>query len=593
MTKTRMSSYFQFKSIQSTIAVAFSCLIVFTIAVPALMSYSLSADAVEKNSREYTYLLIDQVNTNIETYINYMENISQMVLSSYDIKEYLRTQAPEGRQNRDQRVQKISSQLGSVLSMRKDISSILIFGNHGEVIPYNLNIMLNPYVNPNEQSWYKQALEAQGQVVISSSHVQNIIKDEYNWVVSLSRELRSEDGQEKLGVLLVDLNYSVINDLCNKIRLGKKGYIFILDPNGSIVYHPQQQLIYSNLKSELIEEVLAAGSGSFVTSKGGSSRIYTIKESNNTGWKIVGVAYVDELVTNKKEIQTSIILGGILFLIIAVVLSIVISLHISRPIKLLADSMKMIEKGNFDTQVDVNSSNEIGQLGLRFNRMTAKIKELMIQNIQEQELKRKSELKALQAQINPHFLYNTLDSIIWMAEVKKAGEVVLMVSSLAKLFRISLSKGDEIISIRNEIEHIKSYLTIQKMRYKDKLDFEVEVDDSILSYKTIKIILQPLVENSIYHGIKNKDGAGLVRITGSRVGDKIVLSVIDNGIGMAPETLEALLQKPVSSEQGSGMGVNNVNQRIKLYYGEEYGLQYESEPDQGTAVHIWLPVREQ
>jgi two-component system sensor histidine kinase YesM len=131
------------------------------------------------------------------------------------------------------------------------------------------------------------------------------------------------------------------------------------------------------------------------------------------------------------------------------------------------------------------------------------------------------------------------------------------------------------------------------MRYKDKLDFEIEVEDSILSYKTIKIILQPLVENSIYHGIKNKDRAGLVRITGSRVGDKIVLSVIDNGIGMAPETLEALLQKPVSSEQGSGMGVNNVNQRIKLYYGEEYGLQYESEPDQGTTVHIWLPMREQ
>jgi two-component system sensor histidine kinase YesM len=255
--------------------------------------------------------------------------------------------------------------------------------------------------------------------------------------------------------------------------------------------------------------------------------------------------------------------------------------------------MKMIEKGNFDTQVDVNSSNEIGQLGLRFNRMTAKIKELMLQNVQEQELKRKSELKALQAQINPHFLYNTLDSIIWMAEVNKSKEVVLMVSSLAKLFRLSLSKGDEIIPIRNEIEHIKSYLTIQKMRYKDKLDFEIQVDDHILSYKTIKIILQPLVENSIYHGIKNKDGVGLIRITGTQVGNKIVLSVIDNGIGMTPETLEALLQKPVPSEQGSGMGVNNVNQRIKLYYGEEYGLQYESEPGQGTTVHIWLPMREQ
>ena len=254
--------------------------------------------------------------------------------------------------------------------------------------------------------------------------------------------------------------------------------------------------------------------------------------------------------------------------------------------------MKEIEKGNFDIQVNIESSNEIGQLSKRFNRMTTVIKELMFQNITEQELKRKSELKALQAQINPHFLYNTLDSIIWMAEGKKSEEVVEMVAALARLFRISISKGQEMISIANEIEHIKSYLTIQKMRYKDKLDFEIDVDKQILGNKVFKIILQPLVENSIYHGIKNNAGVGIVRITGRIVDERILLQVIDNGIGMSKESIRHMFEKTEKSVNGSGIGVSNVNQRIRLYFGDPYGITFESELGQGTTANIWLPILE-
>ena len=221
--------------------------------------------------------------------------------------------------------------------------------------------------------------------------------------------------------------------------------------------------------------------------------------------------------------------------------------------------------------------------------MIEKIKELMLQNNKEQELKRKNELKALQAQINPHFLYNTLDSIVWMAESKKSEEVVLMTSALAKLFRTSISKGEEVISINNEIEHIKNYLIIQKIRYKNKLDFEIDVDDEILHNKVLKIILQPLVENSIYHGIKNKDGIGIITIKGRRIQDKILLQVIDNGTGMTPAEIDKVFNKK-GRQSGSGIGVYNVNQRIKLYYGDEYGLGYESEIDKGTIVSVWLPV---
>jgi two-component system sensor histidine kinase YesM len=588
MSRKLAFDFFHYKSIQSTMAVAFSCLILFTTLFIAYTTYTLSTNAAEKSSREHTSQLIDQVNTNIETYINYMENISQMVLSNYDIREYLKNQTLSSTKDNVNLEQRISSQLSSVLNTRKDISSILIFDNNGGIVPYN-HIKLNPFADPTQQSWYKKAIEANGNVVISAPHVQNIIR-EYNWVVSLSRQLSDTDGN-KLGVLLVDLNYSVINDLCSKIALGKKGYIFILDQEGNIVYHPQQQLIYSNLKQEKIEQVMSSQASNFTTSEGKDSRMYTINQSIK-GWKIVGVAYVDELVSNKKEIQTYILMWGIGLICVAIFISIFLSSRISRPIKRLEASMKEVEKGNFDIHVAIESSNEIGQLSKRFNRMTREIKELMIQNVTEQELKRKSELKALQAQINPHFLYNTLDSIIWMAEGKKSEEVVLMVSALAKLFRLSISKGQEIITIANEIEHIKSYLTIQKIRYKDKLDFEIAVNPQILSNKVLKIILQPLVENSIYHGIKHNAGEGTIRITGEIIEHRIRLQVIDNGIGMSPESVQRMLEKTGNSSSGSGIGVSNVHQRIQLYYGAEYGITFESELGQGTTANIWLPILE-
>jgi two-component system sensor histidine kinase YesM len=587
--KMKRLSFFHFKSIQSTMAVAFSCLILFTTLFIALMTYRLSTNAAEQSSREHTSQLIEQVNSNIETYINYMENISQMVQSNYDIREYLKNTAALDSINNLNLEQRITFQLSSVLNSRKDISSILVFNNDGNIIPYN-EIKLNPFADPTQQSWYKKAVEAKGDVVISSSHVQNAIQGEYNWVVSLSRQLSDENGSKQLGVLLVDLNYSVINDLCNKIKLGKKGYIFILDSEGNIVYHPQQQLIYSNLKHEIIDQVMTSRTNSFTTSEGKESRMYTINSSQHTGWRIVGVTYVDELVSNKKDIQTYIILWGLGLMVVAVMLSVFLSLRISRPIKQLEASMKQVEKGNFDTQVNIEDSNEIGQLSKRFNRMTAEIKELMVQNVNEQELKRKSEMKALQAQINPHFLYNTLDSIIWMAEGKKSEEVVVMVAALARLFRLSISRGQEIITIANEIEHIKSYLTIQKIRYRDKLDFEIDVEEQILSNKVIKIILQPLVENAIYHGIKNNTSVGVVRITGKLLNKRILLQVSDNGIGMTEEQLRHLFQPTEKSLSGNGIGVNNVNQRIQLYYGEQYGIVYESKFGEGTTANIWLPI---
>ncbi|BFT71074.1 sensor histidine kinase [Paenibacillus sp. P36] len=576
---------FKFRSIQSSISVVFSCLILFLITITSYISYQLSADAVEMNSKHYIAEIIQQVNINIQSYITNMEDISMLASTNKDVKYYITGNGFISEEERRPYEKRISDLFQSILITRKDIASIMVFGYNNRFVSDRRITSLNTNSGFEEQPWYKNAKAEGGKSVISAPHVQNLIQNEYRWVVSLSRELKSADGITGEGIFLVDLNLSVLNEICSHINLGKRGYVFIIDKDGSLVYHPQQKLINSNLKTEMIDQVKQSGSGSFVTGEGNKKRIYTIQETH-FGWKIVGVAYASELIANQNQINLSYFLWTILALVIALYLSFFISRHLSRPIKLLQSSMKQVEKGDFSIRSEFRSGNEIGQLGQTFNIMVGRIKDLMNQIIQNEESKRKSEMKLLEAQINPHFLYNTLDSIIWMAERKKHEEVVLMTSSLAKLFRAIINKNNETVPVRVEIEHITNYLLIQTLRYKDKLDFQIDVDPGILDIHIPKIILQPIVENAIYHGIKNSLEPGLVHITGKEDGDTIVFVVADNGVGMEPEKLDQILKMKDGIVRG--IGVSNVHERIKLF-GHEFGLSFHSEKWEGTEVTIVLP----
>jgi two-component system sensor histidine kinase YesM len=252
--------------------------------------------------------------------------------------------------------------------------------------------------------------------------------------------------------------------------------------------------------------------------------------------------------------------------------------------------MSEFEQGDFNVTADVSRKDEIGELARDFNTMIARIKELVRRNAEEQEQKRKSELMALQNQITPHFLYNTLDSVIWMAEGREHESVVKMVSALARLLRLSISRGEELVTIRDEVAHINNYLTIQKMRYRDKLDYSIEVDDAIQDLYTPKVILQPLVENAIYHGIKNKEEGGRVIICGTATDDSVLLSVRDDGVGMAEEQMRNILVDDIPTRRRQRVGVRNVHERIQLYFGPSYGLRFRSPTGEGTVVEIHLPV---
>jgi two-component system sensor histidine kinase YesM len=593
MRKPRLlSPALQLKSIQSSISAAFSLLILFAIAATSLISYRLSEDAVIQNSQVYVGEVIKQVNGNIQSYVDTMENIALFAMTNKDVKYYISGNTFISEDELRPYEKRISDLFQSILYTRKDIASIMVFGYNGRFVSDRRITSLNPNAKPEAQSWYINAKNEGGKSVISPPHVQNIIQNEYRWVVSLSRELKSTDGIRGDGILLVDLNLSVINEICRNINLGKKGYVFIVDGAGNIVYHPQQQLIYSHLRTELLDRVMKTGDGSFIADDQDGERIYTIKNTD-FGWKIVGVAYTNELIASPGTMRNSFLLTGALGLLVTLVISFLLASRLSRPIKNLQGIMKQVERGNFDIRAEINRRDEIGQLSRTFNIMVGQIKRLMQQIIQTEETKRKTELRLLQAQINPHFLYNTLDSIIWMAEQQQHEEVVTMTSALAKLFRSSINKEDELVPVRVEVEHIANYLLIQKTRYREMMDYSIDVPKELMQLKTLRILLQPFVENAIYHGIRHMPESGHIRITARWEDGSLVFEVADNGVGMDADKLQAIRrQQPQPSAKGSGVGIHNVDERIKLFFGPQYGVRIASAPDRGTCVTIVVPIQE-
>lgn len=576
----------KFKSIQSAIFAAVSLLILGAVLIVTLVSMNFTKNTIFENSSLYTQTIIRQMNQNIDSYIDYMENIAYLVSSSEDVQGYL-----FGQEEDSAAKERILGQFETILDSRSDILNVGIIGKNGRMLINNGKASVNPDLDLSTQEWYMEALNTNESVSLTSSHVQHIISGQRPWVITLSRGIRNlSSGAEKEGVFFIDLNYTAISELCDQNNIGSQGYAFILDAEGNIVYHPQQQQLYNELQTENIDLILNADSDTVITGSGNNGRLYSISRSDKTGWTTVDSVSVEELLKESNKAQSIYVVITVGLVIVALFFSRLISGSITRPIQQLRDSMARVQEGDFNVaNIPENSENEIGSLTQSFNVMTHRIQELMEQNVRDQEEKRKSELKALQSQINPHFLYNTLDSIIWMAEGKKNEEVVLMTASLARLLRQSISNEDEVVPIAQEIEYARGYLTIQKMRYKDKMEFQIDVDSSICHINLIKLVLQPVIENAIYHGLKYKESRGLLQIKGFMKDGNAVLQVIDNGVGMNEETLAHIYDKHKVNYQSNGVGIYNVQKRLQLYYGNNYGITYESEVGRGTTATITIP----
>lgn len=478
--------------------------------------------------------------------------------------------------------------ISDMAGFRSDVVSVMIYDMDGKLLLCGSNGLGLKEVKEKNLSFNKKIFDSTVGISMLPPHVQNLFLNYYPWVVTIAEKTSMRAYDEPVYVAM-DFNFTSIASYVDNVGIGPHGYCYIMDREGNIVYHPQQQLIYAGLKKESTLYLGDLADGVYP----GGSTISAIKTLNDGSWRIVGVSYTDELIGAKiREIQGMIIRVAVIFIALAVSLSILVSRVITRPVKKLIRAMQEFEKNAevYDYQ-PVKGVQEVRNLSDSFDHMVKIIQELMNRVKMEEISLRKTELKALQAQINPHFLYNTLDSIQWMCEQEKSSDAVKMVSALARLFRISISRGRELIPIADEISHARSYLLIQSYRYKNQFTYEFDIEEDVADYYCNKITLQPMIENAIYHGIDRMVDEGLIRITARTEGDDIVFLVSDNGAGMTKEQCEGVLSK--ESSDSSGIGIKNVNDRIKIYFGESYQIQIDSEPDVGTTIRIRFPkIRE-
>lgn len=584
MARPKGTRVFENTSIRYTIFTYFTVTALVAILLIGISLYSRLAGQLTATIQEENQAVVTQVNRSVDSYLRTIMKLSDSLY--YGVIK-----------NADMSADSVNSEITLLYDNNKDnISNIALLTKEGELLEAVPAARLKTGMDVTEEDWFVNTLERTDNLHFSMPHVQYIFdnnENQYRWVITLSRAVEITQGTStEQGVLLLDISYGSLQQLLDNISLGNGGYLYLINGAGELIYHPQMQLIDSGFATE--NNLAAAGyqDGNYQETYQGEARDITVKSVGYTGWKIIGVAPEKGFALNNLKTKLFVIFVLAFFLFILAVINAYISSKITTPIQELEKSVNALEAGDLDTEVYTGGSYEIRHLGRSIGHMAGQIKVLMDDIVAEHESKRKSEFDTLQSQINPHFLYNTLDIIVWMIENEQKAEAVKVVTALARFFRISLSKGKSIIPVRDELEHVRNYLMIQQMRFKNKFTYAIEADPGTLELASLKLMLQPLVENAVYHGMEFMDGDGEVVVRAKREGDDLWLTVRDNGLGMTEEQVESLLSESphVTSRKGSGIGVKNVNERIRLYFGEQYGLQIDSEPDEGTLIRIHLPA---
>lgn len=573
------------RGMQSTIMLAISVISISIMLILGVVLYFRFSALTRQGVIDSSQKLMEQTGENLEDYLMGMRQISDALYYNV-VKE------------RDFDHQEAQIQQGMNLlyeANKSSLRSIAIYNNYGSLMAAEPVALQKEDPNVTRQDWFKQAVGKMENMHFSTPHIQNLFEDDarrYHWVISLSRVVElTEGGAPMSGVLLVDMDYSSISRMMNQINTTNNGqYYYLCDGNGQIIYHMRQIQISNGIASESSAQAAKCKDGVYDEVFLGEHRKIIVNTISYTGWKLVGVIPYSAFTHGMFDIRYFIVMLMLLMAMMLAVVNRLVSLGISRPILKLDESVTEYEAGE-KPEIYIGGSLEIRHLGYSIQRSYEQIDMLMQKIVLEQNERRKSELDALQSQINPHFLYNALDSIIWMVEGERNDDAVFMISELAKLFRISLSKGSTVISVKDELQHAKSYMNIQKIRYKNAFTITFDTEPEIYDCCTVKLVLQPILENAINYGIDPMDDCGEIVVEGKRRDGTIILSVKDNGVGMSEEEVSLLLTDSNRvRKHGSGVGLINVNNRIRIFFGEEYGLAVESEPDEGTKVSIVIPA---
>ena len=567
---------FNIQSIIMSVLMAITLVTIVTMGFLLYQRFKLAIDKMAVSNTEATVeSTVDRVNSDLLDIRQIFNAANYNIVQEFDISS-----------------EKFAEQFSLLYEVNSDkIESLALYGNEGRLIASEPVAVEKENIDVTGQDWYKNAESAIENVHFSVPHIQNLYEDglyRYHWVVSLSRYVDINDGEiPGSGVLLVDMKYSVIEDVLKQINDSSEGiYYYMISRDGQMIYHPRKTEMARGLFDENSLKASGYEEGTYEITTDGHKESVVVGNIAYTGWKLIGVVPESVQTARINNFRYYIFTTIMVLMMMLLEGNRLISRKISKPIRKLDESVKTYEAGG-KPDIYIGGSSEIRHLGYSVQRSYERIETLMEEIIRQQNERRKSELDALQSQINPHFLYNTLDTIVWLVEGGMQQDAVDMITSLSVFFRTSLSKGKDIIPLSEEKRHTLSYLEIQQSRYRDIMEFEINIPPELDEVMVPKLTLQPLAENALYHGIKNKRGKGKILIEGFNLGDDMMLRVTDNGQGMTPERLYEV-QEAIRTGERAGFGLAAVSERIVLYYGPGYGLKISSTEGEGTVMEVYM-----
>ncbi len=517
------------------------------------------------------------IETNFETQIvstseqalnNYINYTSQVVDASDNIQKRL-----DGASETTSK-EKVSLLFDDIMAFNSDIESIAVYDLFGKNIYKNTAYDVTGTVL--REDWFVRAIK---------EPLVNIFSPVYegNYFI-LSKYMNIQDEQAL--ILRIEYKFTAISNLIDETHLGSDGHVLIYDKDYSIVYSSKE-----NIPDEEVQKLKTLVLGQETMRIANKSFFAYVSTISNTGWRVAILSNMDPLLQATKQMILFALLFGTLFLCLFILIMYLISTQISTPLVRLQKEMADFEDFSYNSklQSEIKGTKEVESLNASFILMMNRIHDLALKVVNEEKEQNKAELKALQNQINPHFLYNTLDSVIYMIESGQYEIAENMILSLSKFFRISISKGKNIIPVKSELDHVGYYLRIQKMRFGKNFRYTITHDEEILNYYVIKLILQPIVENALIHGISETEENGAITIDARVKEADLVFTISDNGYGILPEQIAAIKASFADKDIHTGVGLTNVYRRIRLYYGEKADLSIQSVPDEGTTIQIRIP----
>ena len=583
--------FFRNIGLRTKVMFSFSLLIILPIFINTLTSYFQTVPVIENKASAYAQTVTNQISVTLDTYLNNVDRLSIQTAYSENVSTLL--QKKYSQQASHEFGQDVATIYRYLFGMRKSIigiDNIFVYNRDLQLFYSNDNGIINVSYDITQEKWFDKLTHSNGEKVLTGPYISTQADYSRGPVISLVRRILDITTHEHMGYIVLEIN---LNDIFIRnfehISAHNDSDIYILNEDGSVIYnntHPAN--LDSKFDSKLFEQISENKTGSLWADFDGKQSLVTYHTSRFTNWRVVNVTPKTELLREISMIRNNSLLLCVLLIAFAMILAILLSNSIVKPIKKLRSSISLIGEGDFSQNVEISTNDEIGQLTYSFNRMSQRLQEQVEQIYKNADEKRRIEIAALQTQISPHFTYNSLGVIKQMAVLHGADGITTMVDSLIDLLQAATKNTGEYITVKEELALIRAYSYIQEMRYCGKFKLNIQCEDKALNCCTLNLLLQPIIENAIFHGIACKNGANQINITVRIVNETLEYTVEDNGCGMTSELLEKVLNFENSSHDH--IGIYNVNRRIKLTFGDQYGLCFTSELTVGTIVKIILPV---